>query len=130
MRRRIRPSSPLLASPTSNPKTSRVVRRLRRSAESSSTISNLPCESSMLDLHADMRQRKKERCTCFRIAFNPHPTSVRLSNSFCYRQADTSSGGLMLRPGGAIKALKDPQPLFRGNKRSFVLHVEHNLSIG
>src|SRR5580704_6772003 len=120
----------MLASPTSNPRTSRVVRKLRRNAESSSTISNRPCESSISGPLLYARQCEKESCTCFRIAINPHSAGVGFSNSFGYREPNAGSGRLMLSPGGTIEALKDPQPFFRCNVRPLILHFEHDLCIG
>src|ERR1700728_1508668 len=129
MRRRTRASSPLLASVTSKPRTPSVVRRLRLSAESSSTISSLPGDSFISGTLAQMRQCEEQCRSCLQIAFNPNPAAVCFSNPFGHGQTDTSSRCFMLRPWGPVKTLKDPQSLFRRDEGAFVLNAHHDLCV-
>src|ERR1700722_20361512 len=76
-----------------------------------------------------MWQCEKEGRTCLGITFNPHPAAVSLSNPLDYREADASSRGFMLRAWGAVKTLKDAQPLLGRYKGPFVLHAKHNLGV-
>src|SRR4029077_6530722 len=96
-----------------NPREPRVVCRLRLSAESSSTISNLPSISCLL---AKPGECQETSCALRWIAFNPHSAVMGFGNSFGYRQPDAGSGCFKLRTRRAVKALKDPHSLLRGDK--------------
>src|ERR1700722_17337667 len=130
MRSSKRASSPLLASPGSKPRASRVVRRLRRNEVSSSTSSIFPCDWSNSALLSCARERQEECCALRCITLKPHSSAVRVGDSFGDRQADAGSRCLMLRTWGPIKAFEYSRPLFWGDKRSFILHAEDDFSIG
>src|ERR1700679_3611143 len=124
MRRRMIASSPLPASPISNPTILSAERRLRLSATSSSTMRILLCITSMRLLLLYLRQSDKESCYLVGGAVCPDGPPVGIHDSSGHCESNARAGSLVLRFRGTIKAVEDAQSVLWLYVRSLVLHAE------